>query len=167
MSEQIKLTKEQKLDLAAWIANENDGLITGSLMLHRRGIDLGREPEDIDILIEPTSPDDLILPPLCDKIVIEDDEEGYPVLLRCYFFGTKIEFMEDVGEDFDLAYVRSGNGHYKSKSPFFKFAKVENLLKAKKHYVEHDCFEGSREKHDHDIKIIEQWLLNNKINEKR
>lgn len=133
MSERIELTTKQKLDLAAWIANENDGLITGGLMLYHRGIDLGREPEDIDILIEPTSPDDLILPPLCYNIEQDFDEDGYPVIARCYFFGTKIEFMEDVGEDYDnLEVIISSNGHYKRKYPIFKFAKVENLLKAKK-----------------------------------
>lgn len=47
-----KLLKIAKILLAE---NENASL-TGTLMLHLRGIDLGREPKDIDILISDYAP---------------------------------------------------------------------------------------------------------------
>lgn len=142
----MKLTYKQKLEVAKWIARYNNGLITGSIMLRERGIELGREPQDIDILIEDTLPEDIILPPLCEDVDIVIGEEDYPVLKRAYFFGTKIEFIQ----------VPYTPRLYAKE----KLADIEDLLQAKRKYLETDTNEAYLEKTKRDIEIIEEYLKN-------
>jgi len=140
----IRLTYEQKLEVARWIVGVNDGtLLTGSIMLKERGIDLGREPNDIDILV--VSEDgigDLILPPLATEIETNSDE-GYIVKARYKYLGTKIDFIAQDGE-------RN-----------IGLDSIENLLEKKREYVEADTNPDSVQKHKRDVEIIEKWIKEN------
>lgn len=149
----MKLTYEQKLQLAQWISINNCGAITGSIMLKERGLDLGREPKDIDIIIEDTDPDDIELPPCCYGRTEEVSGDGYPILCRVYFYGCKIEFITVPKVIFDI--VLRGEEHY-------KLAKVEDLLKAKKEYLLLDTNPVYLEKTRKDIEKIEAWLTTQK-----
>ena len=143
----VKLTYEQKLEVAMWIIDNNSRmLLTGSIMLKERGIDLGREPNDIDILV--VSKDeicDLILPPLATEIETSSDE-GYIVKARYKYLGTKIDFIVQEDErNIGLDYLAS----------------VETLLKIKREYVETDTNPDSVQKHKRDIEVIEKWIKEN------
>lgn len=148
--EKIEFSYAQKLELAEWIAYENSGAVTGSIMLRERGIELGREPNDIDIIVDDMSPDDIVLPPLCTKKEIEQNDDGYDVLARCYFLGLKIEFITDAEE-----LRKSSNIGFKLNC---KFASIDGLLKAKKMYIENDIEKLYIEKTKRDIEIIESHL---------
>lgn len=144
----VRLTYEQKLEVARWIIDNNSRmLLTGSIMLKERGIDLGREPNDIDILV--VSRDGfsgLILPPLATEIETNSDD-GYIVKARYKYLGTKIDFIvqEDEGEiDLDD-----------------DFASIETLLKKKQEYVEADTNPDSVQKHRRDIEAIKKWIKDN------
>lgn len=139
------LTYEQKKELAEWLALKNNGAITGSIMLRERGIDLGREPDDIDIVIsESLEEKDILLPPLVyDKQ--NDERDGYSVFARCWFFGTKIEFIQD-----DNSLKRAYKGIVTAP-----YCRVEDLLTAKKEYIEQDSNLEYIDKCKRDIKIIE------------
>ena len=148
----VRLTYEQKLEVARWIIDNNSRmLLTGSIMMKERGIDLGREPNDIDILV--VSRDGisgLILPPLATEIETNSDE-GYIVKARYKYLGTKIDFIaqEDEGE-IDFA-----------DEVIMRFASVETLLKKKREYVENETNPESVQKHKSDIGIIEKWMKEN------
>lgn len=144
----ISLTYEQKKELAEWIANSNKGAVTGSIMLRERGCELGREPNDIDIIVsESLGVDDIELPPLVYDKEEKQNEDGYTVLARCYYFGTKIEFIAD---DYSLerASKISSNAMY---------CTIEDLLDAKKEFIEKDENAEYIEKSKRDIKIIEEY----------
>ena len=144
----VRLTYEQKLEVARWIIDNNSRmLLTGSIMLKERGIDLGREPNDIDILVVSIDGfSGLILPPLATEIETNSDD-GYIVKARYKYLGTKIDFIvqEDEGEiDLDD-----------------DFASIETLLKKKREYVETDTNPVSVQKHRGDIEAIEKWMKEN------
>ena len=144
----VRLTYEQKLEVARWIVLVNNGtLLTGSIMLKERGIDLGREPNDIDILVvREDGIGDLILPPLATEIETNSDD-GYIVKARYKYLGTKIDFIAQDGErNIGIDYLAS----------------VENLLEKKREYVEADTNPDSVQKHMRDIGIIEKWIKENR-----
>lgn len=148
MEANIRLTYDQKLELAKWIAEKNDGAITGSIMLRERGIELGREPNDIDIVVsESLGADDIKLPPLVYNKEEKNNEDGYAVLARCWFFDTKIDFIAD-----DYALERASKVGFDAK-----FCMVDDLLEAKKEYVQKDENADYIEKSKRDIEIIEEY----------
>lgn len=151
METRINLTYKQKKELAEWIAIKNYGAVTGSIMLRERGIELGREPKDIDIVISDTNPDDLVLPPLVEGEEYNENEDGYKVLARCYFFGTKIEFLTDEGNVVENS--RPISGLFGAN-----YASIQDLLEAKKRYVEEDTNAEYVEKSKRDIEIIEKHI---------
>ena len=140
----VRLTYEQKLEVARWIIDNNSRmLLTGSIMLKEKGIDLDREPNDIDILV--VSRDGisgLILPPLATEIETNSDE-GYIVKARYKYLGTKIDFIAQDGE-------RN-----------IGLDSIENLLEKKREYVEADTNPDSVQKHKRDVEIIEKWIKEN------
>lgn len=153
MQKKVELTYSQKLELAEFICLGNNGVLTGSLMLRMRGIDLGHIG-DIDILVETTDPNDITLPPLCvGKEIVKD--EGYSVLKRCFFLGNKIEFIT-VDTIFQNMYDSSYDFGYD-----MNIAKVSDLLEAKKFYLRHNSNPEYLEKTKRDIEVIEKWLLTN------
>lgn len=147
----MEFTYQQKLELAKWIAHHNNGAITGSIMLRERGIELGREPNDIDIVVSDTAPDDIVLPPLCNKKEIEENDNGYDVLARCYFLGLKIEFITDDEEVGKSQYIKFNN--------YCKFATIDGLFKAKMDYLRNDSDKPYIKKTKRDIEIIENYLF--------
>lgn len=160
METKINLTYKQKKELAEWIAKQNNGAVTGSIMLREKGIELGREPQDIDIVISDTNPDDLVLPPLVEGEEYSENVDGYKVLARCYFFGTKIEFLTDEGNVLENS--RPISGLFGAN-----YASIKDLLEAKKRYIEEDTNAEYVEKSKRDIEIIEKYIAENtpKINE--
>lgn len=149
--ENANLTLDQKMELATWIFNNNNYVaIGGSLFLHRLGINLGRECDDIDVIVPPdmghTFWQNLVLPPLCEEIEIETDDDNYPIAARYDFLGTKIEFLE------------SSSGSPSWRRPTDKFI-MDSLLEAKKEYISKpDCHPEAFRKHANDIRIIEEFL---------
>ncbi len=120
-------------------------------MLKERGIDLGREPNDIDIIVSHTYPDDIIVPPFCNNKEMEW-KDGYEVLKRCYFYGLKIEFITDLRSLKESTYI-NGNSDC-------KFATVDSLLRAKMDYLRHDSNKTYLDKTRRDIDVILTHIKN-------
>lgn len=150
--DKIDFTYKQKLEIAKWLAEKNYGAVTGSIMLKERGIDIGREPNDIDIIVGSIYPDEVVLSPLCTNKTTSVDNGGYEVLTRCYFFGLKIEFITDANELRKSTYI--------NREDNCKFASVDGLLKAKIEYLRHDKNEAYLDKTKHDIDIILTHIKN-------
>lgn len=154
--QKINFTYKQKLELAKWIAKNNGGAITGSIMLRERGIELGREPNDIDIIISSELyPEDIELPPLCSDEVFENNDDGYEVLKRCYYFGLKIEFIVDDEELQNSNKIRF--------LELYNYATVDGLLKAKLKYVQEDSNKEYITKTKRDIEIIKKHIETKQI----
>lgn len=144
------LSFEEKLELADWFEEVSSiyGIyiaLTGSMLLKKLGI-IDREPQDIDFIVQKrvTHANYQILP--FSREVEFDEEDGYRVLKRFYWLGTKIEMIQDekLIDDF-----------------FFEVTDieiVEGILKAKKSYLETETRPEQIAKHTEDIQKIEQWL---------
>lgn len=148
----VRLTYEQKLEVARWIINNNSRmLLTGSIMLKERGIDLGREPNDIDILVSSDDNiEDVFMPPLAEVVDVFVDG-NYIVKARYKYLGTKIDFISQEDEcSTDL-----------EDDAILPFASVKSLLDKKREYVETDTNPDSVQKHKRDIEVIEKWMKEN------
>ena len=146
------LSFEEKLELADWMIESFSVYyhitLTGSMLLKKLGI-IDREPQDIDFVIEKVWVDeDYILPPFSKEVEFED-EDGYRVLKRFYWLGTKIEVIHDE----DLAYKV-----FRLNQDETDIKIVEGILKAKKRYLETETRPDQIAKHTEDIPKIEQWL---------
>ena len=112
-----KLTLEEKIELALWLSSHNSNIaLTGSLMLYLRqqprkieDFVLKREPQDIDFIVNASDDEDkynLVLPPFIDKIETQfSDYDGYEVLARFWYRGTKVEFIESPHFRYDEDFV--------------------------------------------------------------
>ncbi len=150
---------EEKLEVVRWLQKHNDDMVlTGSLMLKLRGVDLGREQGDIDLLVhiaDVEDKDNLILPP---NIKVEEDpniSEGYNVLKRFWYRGVKFECI--IAKDNDEL-SREAKDDIKG----VYCAQIDKLLEAKRNYVVSDTNEQSRKKHLKDIECIERYLATKK-----
>lgn len=148
------LTYEEKLELSGWISElfRLHGvyvMLTGSMLLKRLGI-IDREPQDIDFIIADISSNlkDYTLPPFSNEVEFED-EDGYRVLKRFYWLGTKVEIIHD---------EESGNVELWEDGEDADIEIVEGILKAKKSYLETESRPDQIAKHTEDIQKIEQWL---------
>lgn len=147
------LTYEEKLELADWMIESFSAgchiTLTGSMLLKKLGI-IDREPQDIDFIVQDIweKGDHYILPPFSKEVEFED-EDGYSVLKRFYWLGTKIEVIHD--EDLVCKVFRLNQEEVDIKI-------VEGILKAKKFYLETETRPDQIAKHTEDIPKIEQWL---------
>lgn len=148
------LSYKEKLELADWIAELFSlyGVyvkLTGSMLLKRLGI-IDREPQDIDFIIADISSNIqyYTLPPFSKEVEFED-EDGYRVLKRFYWLGTKVEIIHD---------EESGNVELWEDGEEANIKIVEGILKAKKSYLETETKPDQIAKHTEDIQKIEQWL---------
>lgn len=146
------LSFEEKLELADWIAETSRlygiGItLTGSMLLKKLGI-IDREPQDIDftILIHKDS-DKIPLPPFSREK--PDEENGYKVLRRFSWLGTKVEILYNEGLSDEVFFEDSEETQIEI---------VEDILKAKKFYLEKETRPDQIAKHTEDIPKIEQWL---------
>ena len=146
------LSFEEKLELADWIAETSRlygiGItLTGSMLLKKLGI-IDREPQDIDftILIHQDS-DRIPLPPFSREE--PDDGNGYKVLKRFSWLGAKVEILYNEGLSDEVFF---------NDSEETQIEIVENILKAKKFYLETETRPDQIAKHTEDIPKIEQWL---------
>ena len=171
------MTLEKKIELAAWISAHNHQVaLTGSLMLYlkskAKNIDefyLGREPNDIDFVIDSKSDKDLILPPFIEKVESGYSEStGYPVLARFWYDGVKIEFIETDYlryETFDIhSLVKSSqllrNEDIDKCKEFghINMVLICDLIAAKKAYIEEDEDKNYIEKTKQDLdKILYEY----------
>lgn len=149
------MTYEQKKELAEWMVRANDKrmLITGSVMLKEAGIDLGREPQDIDLITDIEDVDDITFPPFFELEEVESNNDGYDVLSRGHWQGVKMEVIyeprfREIKESGDCVVG-------------YEYATVESALDAKKRYVDEDENADYIEKTKRDIEIIERWINNN------
>ena len=147
------LSFEEKLELADWMIESFSAgchiTLTGSMLLKKLGI-IDREPQDIDFIVQDIweEGDNYILPPFSKEVEFED-EDGYSVLKRFYWLGTKIEVIHD--EDLVCKVFRLNQEETDIKI-------VEGILKAKKFYLETETRPDQIAKHSEDIPKIEQWL---------
>jgi len=146
------LSYKEKLELADWMIKSFSAYyhitLTGSMLLKKLGI-IDREPQDIDFVIEKVWVDeDYILPPFAKEVEFEK-EDGYRVLKRFYWLGTKIEVIHDE----DLA-----DNIFRLNQEEADIKIVEGILKAKKSYLETETRPDQIVKHTEDIPKIEQWL---------
>lgn len=147
------LSFEEKLELADWMIESFSAgchiTLTGSMLLKKLGI-IDREPQDIDFIVQDIweEGDPYILPPFSKEVEFED-EDGYSVLKRFYWLGTKIEVIHD--EDLVCKVFRLNQEETDIKI-------VEGILKAKKSYLETEVRPDQIAKHTEDIQKIEQWL---------
>lgn len=146
------LTYEEKLELADWMIKSFSAdyhiTLTGSMLLKKLGI-IDRDPQDIDFIIENLwEGEDYILPPFSREVEFEE-EDGYSVLKRFYWLGTKIEVIRD--EELD-------NNIFSLNQEELDIKIVEGILKAKRGYLETETRPDQIAKHTEDIPRIEQWL---------
>lgn len=147
------LSFEEKLELADWMIESFSAdchiTLTGSMLLKKLGI-IDREPQNIDFIIADIWEvgDYYILPPFAKEVEFEK-EDGYRVLKRFYWLGTKIEVIHD--EDLVENIFRLNQEEADIKI-------VEGILKAKKFYLETETRPDQIAKHTEDIPKIEQWL---------
>jgi len=113
--------------------------LTGTLMLKIRGIEIGREPKDIDILIF-DYPDNIIFPKgyKVKKIGLASNRAGAKYLVN--------DIIVDVMSSTEKPEIHKG----------FKLGKIEGLLKAKRIYSTQNN-EGA-EKHKRDLVKLEKIL---------
>lgn len=112
-------------------ANENCCL-TGTLMLKMRGIDLGREPKDIDILVNGEI-NDFKFPDGIDTQKISEDSSGEGIKLKCG------DFIVDLLPSEEKPEVVNG----------FRVGSVKCLMDAKYNYSKQD--NPSAQKHHADL----------------
>ena len=147
------LTYEEKLELADWMTesfslNSVDIYLTGSMLLKNLGI-IDREPQDIDFIIKNVwEGEDYMLPPFSREVEFEK-KDGYSVLKRFYWLGTKIEIIHDKDLIESVFWLNQEETDIKI---------VEGILKAKKSYLETETRPEQIAKHKEDILKIEQWL---------
>ncbi len=146
------LSFEEKLELADWLAESFSHYcsitLTGSMLLKKLGI-IDRESQDIDFIIADIwEPEGFVLPPFAKEVEFEK-EDGYRVLKRFYWLGTKIEVIHDE----DLA-----DNIFRLNQEEADIKIVEGILKAKKRYLETETRPDQIAKHTEDIPRIEQWL---------
>ena len=147
------LNYKEKLELADWIAevfslNNVYVMLTGSMLLKRLGI-IDREPQDIDFIIADIwESEGFVLPPFAKEVEFEK-EDGYSVLKRFYWLGTKIEIIHDKNLVYKVFRLNQDEANIKI---------VEGILKAKKSYLETETRPDQIAKHTEDIPKIEQWL---------
>lgn len=148
------MTYEQKRELAEWMVRENGEcmLITGSIMLKEAGIDLGREPQDIDLITDIEDVDEMTFPPFIEMEKVEIGNDGYPVLARGHWQGVKIEVIYDPHFHEMMSSGNCVDG----------YATVKSALDAKIRYLGEDENADYIEKTKRDIEIIEEWINNNK-----
>lgn len=147
------LSYKEKLELADWIAElfSLHGvyvMLTGSMLLKKLGI-IDREPQDIDFIIKNVwEGEDYMLPPFSRDVEFEK-KDGYSVLKRFYWLGTKIEIIHDKDLTESVFWLNQEEADIKI---------VEGILKAKKFYLETETRPDQIAKHTEDIPRIEQWL---------
>lgn len=175
-----KLTLEEKIELAIWLCEHNSNLaLTGSLMLYLRqrpkkieDFILKREPQDIDFIINASDEDaknELILPPFIEKYETQfSDYDGYEVLARFWYRGTKVEFIESPHFRYDKDFVGSSwYGNKKSLAQDFssfhnhhyniRLALISDLIVAKKSYIEVDKNEDYLNKTKKDLELLNNF----------
>lgn len=147
------LSFEEKLELADWIKESFNLnvifiMLTGSMLLKKLGI-IDREPQDIDfIILKASDADYATLPPFAKNVEF-DEEDGYRVLKRFYWLGTKVDILLNEGISYDVFFEDSEETQIEI---------VEGILKAKKFYLEKETRPDQIAKHKEDIPKIEQWL---------
>ena len=147
------LSFEEKLELANWLEEvfslHSVGIyLTGSMLLKKLGI-IDREPQDIDFIIKNVwEGEDCMLPPFSREVEFEE-KDGYSVLKRFYWLGTKIEIIHDKNLVESVFWLNQEETDIKI---------VEGILKAKKSYLETETRPEQIAKHTEDIPKIEQWL---------
>lgn len=139
------MTYEKKRELAEWIAKHNQGAISGSIMLKERNVPIHREPKDIDIVVSSYfKMEEAILPPFIHDIQYKGDDNGYPVLVRCWYEDIKIEFFKDDEAIYNAEQISSN----------VPYCQISDLQKAKEYYLKNDTDKGYLDKTLKDLSII-------------
>lgn len=139
------MTYDEKKELAEWIAIHNNGALTGSIMLIERNVPIERLPEDIDIVVSSCFQlDDALLPPFIHDIQTTEEDNGYPVLARCWYKDVKIEFFVDDDALFNADSISTN----------VPYCQVSDLIKAKKLYLESDTNQDYLDKTIKDLQVL-------------
>jgi len=135
---------EKQLEIIKAIQKLNpNSLVTGTIALKLHGIDLGREPGDIDILINDYAPNIKMPSDLYSIHITSTASDGMGA--KFDFDGCKVDVLSNDTEEFDII-----NG--------IKCSKVAPILRAKKLYSKQTL--GDPTKHDKDIEKIEKLGYN-------
>lgn len=112
--------------------------LTGSLMLKLRGIDLGRECHDIDILLVKEKAVNVIKP---FELNLKDGESGSDGCSMCFLQenGVKIDILSTGSETTEII-----NG--------YKLGSISELIKTKERYIKKDLVPDK--KHVSDLEIL-------------
>lgn len=153
---EIKLSNSDKIELALWLANHNGGVITGSIALRLKGIDLGRDIGDIDILVENDT--ELELPPFTTEYI-----GGVPSYEceKYMFCDTIIDFISKGRIDQEI--ISNYTTENLNTLKYLPIALIEDILEAKKSYLNGDRDEMYLLKTKHDIAEINEWIRNRKM----
>lgn len=162
---------KKKIQLAKWMCDNNPNLtLTGSLMLYLRGVNLGREPHDIDLVISSRYTDEpIIVPPFITEVDVINDS-GYSVLKRFMYEDVKVEIIADYNIDVPYTYIDIteyldisiekclDEGVIKGYATKIPVAYITRLLSAKDSYLTDDDYQEYVEKTKIDIDIIKKFL---------
>jgi hypothetical protein len=149
---------QDKINIARWMLKNNDSLILGgSLSLHIRGCNLMRPIGDIDF-IRTDRTECFLYPPLTiidadmtdDVDMTDDDEdindEDYGMILRVKFLGLNMEILNPINH-FQVWDEVEG----------MRLSTVDDLMSAKRSYLENDISEEYNNKTVDDIERILNW----------
>ena len=136
------------LEIAKWVTDNNSVGLTGSLMFKLRGIDLGREPNDLDFIgFEGT--EDKVDKIKVPKGFLYKSKDGYGSDVRSVVFfnkelNVKLDFMYSEEEiDFDLE---------------IPLGDLQECIQAKIHYTKNDKSDESRAKHLEDLQKLKPYM---------
>ena len=139
--------KDLLLTFYKGIARENEGTkiwLTGSLAIDLHGVKLRRSVGDLDIMVpKGTELKDIRIPKGYEELP-HIEKEGYNPILRVWhpIFGFKIEFMVQELDD-EPVWIESQQ---------IWVSKLEDILAAKRYYVENGL--DKDEKHKQDLYFI-------------
>lgn len=125
----------EMVNLAEKLAKENGGFVGGSIMLCEHGVNLGREPKDIDIIILEKSKfkHDLVLPEeMCEINAKENEPYGDSVIYQGVYEGVKIDFLRPLSTL--MCYSMFELDKMRLDSRWLLYASIASAISAKQSY---------------------------------
>ena len=138
------------LEVAKWVTDNNSVGLTGSMMFKLRGVDLEREPNDLDFIGFEGTQDKIDTIKVPKGFLYKSQDGGGSAVESVVFYNKelniKLDFMyseEDI--DFDLE---------------IPLGDLQECIQAKIRYAINDKSEESRTKHLNDLQKLEPYMNN-------
>lgn len=125
----------EMVNLAEKLAKENGGFVGGSMMLCEHGVNLGREPKDIDIIIPGNSKlkhDLVLLEGIREINSKENDPYGDSVIYQGVYEGVKIDFLRPLSTL--MCYTMFEINKMRLDSRWLLYASIASAISAKQSY---------------------------------